>query len=140
MRNIIFVIIIAKLPLIDAQSSAPNVKVIVKRSMVTMAITTLILIVTKRIVYLHQQLEAHRYRSCMRAKSEYIKLESHVSQKVAKHHVQGRGERITTSKNAKAQKRAMLRLILRLNTQPRSLNPTQPKISTNGSVKAIGTH
>ena len=90
------VVIIAKSPLIDAQSSAPNVKVIVKRSMVTMAITTLILIGTKRIVYLHQQLEAHRYRSCMRAKSEYIKLESHVSPKVAKPHVQGRGEHITT--------------------------------------------
>jgi hypothetical protein len=141
MKNSIRVVIIAILPpLIDAQSSAPNVKVTVKRSMVTMAITTPILIATKKIVYSHQQLEVHRYRSCMRAKSEYIKLERHVSLKVAKPHVQGRGERITTSKNAKAQKRAMLRLILRSNTQPRSLNPTQPKYSTNGSVKAIGTH
>jgi hypothetical protein len=102
MRNIIFVIMIAKLPLIDAQSSAPNVKVTVKRSMVTLAITTPILIATKRIVYSYRQLEAHRYRSSMRDKCEYIKLERHVSLKAAKLHVQGRGERITTSKNAKA--------------------------------------
>lgn len=102
MKNSIWVIIIAKSPLIDAQSSAPNVKVTVKRSMVTMAITTPILIATKRIVYSHRQLEAHRYLSCMRAKGEYIKLERHVSPKVAKPHVQGRGERISTSKNAKA--------------------------------------
>ena len=102
MKNSMKVVIIAKSPLIDAQSSAPNVKVTVKRSMVTMAITTLILIATKRIAYSHRQLEVHRYRSCMREKSEYIKLERHVSPKVAKPRVQERGERISTSKNAKA--------------------------------------
>jgi hypothetical protein len=102
MKNSMRVVIIAKSLIIDAQSSALNVKVIVKRSMVTMAITTPVLIATKRIIYSHLQLEDHRYKSCMREKSECIKLESHVSLKVAKPHVQGRGERITTSKNAKA--------------------------------------
>jgi hypothetical protein len=140
MKNNMMVITIAKSQLIDAQCSAPNVKATVRRSMVTTVITIPTLIVTKRIVYSHLRLETHRYRLCTRAKSEYIKLERHVSPKVAKPHVQGRVELITTSKNARAQKSAMQRPILRFNTQPISLNPTQPKYLTNGSVKAIGTH
>ena len=133
-------ITIAKSLLIDAQSSVPNVKATVRRSMVTLVITIPTLIVIKRIVFSHRLLEAHRYRLCMRANNEHIKLERHVSPKVAKPHVQGRVELITTSKNARAQKSAMQRPILRFNTQPISLNPTQPKYLTNGSVKAIGTH
>lgn len=140
MKNNMMVITIAKSLLIDAQSSVPNVKATVRRSMVTLVITIPILIVIKRIVFSHQLPEALRYRLCMREKSECIKLERHVSPKVAKPHVQGRAERIITSKNARAQKRVMQRQIPRLNTQTKSLNPTQPKYSTNGSVKATGTH
>ena len=140
MKKNMMVITIAKSLLIDAQSSVPNVKATVRRSMVTLVITIPTLIVIKKIIFSHQLQEALRYRLCMRAKSECIKLEIHASPKVAKPHVQGRAERIITSKNARAQKSAMQRQTLRLNTQTKSFNPTQPKYSTNGSVKAIGTH
>jgi hypothetical protein len=140
MKKNMMVIMIVKSLITDAESSVLIVKATVRRSMVTLVITIPTLIVIKRIVFSHRLLEALRYRLCMRANNEHIKLERHVSPKIAKPHVQGRAERIITSKNARAQKSVMQRQILRLNMQLRSFNPTQPKYSTNGSVKAIGTH
>ena len=141
MKKNMKVITIAKSLLIDAQISVPNVKATVRRTMVTMIIITPKVIVTKRIVFSHRLLEANWYHLLVSmAKCDRIMLVRHASQKVAKPHVQGRAERIITSKNARAQKSVMQRQILRLNMQLRSFNPTQPKYSTNGSVKAIGTH
>jgi hypothetical protein len=125
---------------IDAESSALNVKATVKRILVTLAITTQMLIVTKRIMYSYRQLKVQRYQLCMKGKCECIMLVRRVSQKTALSHVQGRVERIITLKNVKGKKSAMLRLILRFNMQLKSFNPTRLKFTTNGYVKVIGTH
>jgi hypothetical protein len=52
---------IAKSLLTDAESNVLNVKATVKGNLVTLAVTTLILIVTKRIMYSYRQLKAQRY-------------------------------------------------------------------------------
>ena len=133
-------IIVKSSTVIDAESSALNVKATVKRILVTLAITTLMLIVTKKIIYSYRQLKLQRYQLCMKGKCECIMLVRRVSQKTALSHVQGRVERIITLKNVKGKKSAMLRLILRFNMQLKSFNPTRLKFTTNGYVKVIGTH
>jgi len=133
-------IIVKSSTVIDAESSALNVKATVKRNLVTMAITTLMRIATKRIMCSYRQLKVQRYQLCMKGKCECIMLVRRVSQKIALSHVQGRVERITTLKNVKGKKNAMLRLILRFNMQLKSFNPTRLKFTTNGYVKVIGTH